>query len=220
MRTTSIVNARWFFVFVMTLAITIYLAPAAGAKNEADPNVGMQLYKSYCLLCHGAKGNSKGPLANKLGLNPANLTSDQYQKKSIDEMTKIIGGYGRAEGDVMPVWRNALPESNIRHIAAYIASIDSTNLKFTGDVRRGRLIFRSSCIACHGSKGRGNGILAKMIGAPMADFTKDDSVKRYSDKSLMVIIRKGKKKFMPGWQGTLNNSEITDVAAYVRSLSE
>lgn len=221
MKITGTARGRWLLAFTLTFVFTHWFSLPASAQSTADPNIGKQLYRSYCFICHGKKGDSKGPLAKKLGLTPANLTSDKYQKKGIDEMAKIIGGYGRAEGDVMPTWRNALPESNIKHIAAYLAIINSTNLKFIGDTRRGRLIFRSACMACHGPSGKGNGILAKIIGAPMVDFTKADStVQRYSDKALIVIIKNGKQKFMPGWEGTLNNNEIIDVAAHVRSLAE
>ncbi len=220
MRTTNILNARWPFLNVMILAAVICLAQSAYAGKEADPNIGRQLYQSYCLVCHGLHGDSKGPLAVKLNLEPSNLASDKYQKKSVREMTMIIGGYERIAGEKMPIWRRALPESNIEHIAAYIAEIKSADLRFIGDTRRGRLIFRNSCVACHGSRGKGTGILAKLIGAPMTDLSAPESVKQFSDKALIMIIRKGKKKFMPAWEGTLNNKEIVDVAAYVRSLSQ
>lgn len=193
--------------------------PASGERLD-DPYIGKRLYKSFCLVCHGPNGDTKGPLAKKLGLSPPNLTKTKYRKKSIDEMAKIIGGYGRAEDSVMPVWRNALPEMNIRHIAAYLAIIKSKSLRFKGDRRQGRIIFRSSCSACHGPKGRGNGILAKIIGAPMIDFTKTGSIEHLSDNQLVKIIRDGKSNLMPGWQGTLNSDEIIDVAAYVRSLGK
>ncbi|VAX17582.1 hypothetical protein MNBD_NITROSPINAE02-1298 [hydrothermal vent metagenome] len=219
MRKTNILTVRWLSSGIMILALLIFLAPLAGAAKDPDPNIGRQLYQSYCLVCHGPNGDTKGPLAIKLKLKPANLASDKYQKKNISEMTAIIGGYERVADEKMPIWRRALPESNIEHIAAYIAEIKSTDLRFIGNTRRGRLIFRNSCVACHGSRGKGTGILAKLIGAPMKDFRSDESIKRRSDKALISIIRKGKDKFMPGWEGTLNSKEIIDVAAYVRSLS-
>jgi len=220
MRTINFLTARWPSLNIMILAAVICLAQSADAGRDPDPNIGRQLYQSYCLVCHGPHGDTKGPLAVKLNLKPENLASDKYQKKSISEMALIIGGYERMAGKKMPIWRRAIPESNIEHIAAYIAQIKSTDLRFIGDPRRGRLIFRNSCVACHGSRGKGTGILAKLIGAPMSDFSNPESVKRYGDKALLMIIRKGKDKFMPGWEGTLNNKEIIDVASYVRSLSK
>ncbi len=219
MRNTNIFKAGWPSAGVMALAIFIFLAPSASAGKDPDPNIGRQLYQSYCLVCHGPNGDTKGPLAIKLKLKPANLASDKYQKKSIREMTEIIGGYERVADEKMPIWRRALPESSIEHIAAYIAEIKSDDLRFIGNIRRGRLIFRNSCVACHGSRGKGTGILAKLIGAPMKDFRSAESIKKYSDKALISIIRKGKDKFMPAWEGTFNSKEIIDVAAYVRSLS-
>ncbi|MEE8484022.1 MAG: c-type cytochrome [Nitrospinota bacterium] len=205
-----------FFSFLIALFLSI---PASGERLD-DPYIGKRLYQSFCLVCHGPNGDTKGPLAKKLGLKPPNLTKQKYQKKSIDEMAKIIGGYGRVKGDIMPVWRNALPEVNIKHIAAYLAVIKSKSLRFRGNKRKGRLIFKSSCSACHGPTGTGNGILAKLIGAPMVDFTKTGSIEHLNDGQLVKIIRDGKDSFMPGWKGTLNSDEITDVAAYVKSLGK
>lgn len=209
-------KALLFIPFILSLI----LVGGVAAQQTADPAIGKRLYRSYCYLCHGKEGNSKGPLAEKLGLKPANLTSDKYQKKNIDEMTALIGGYGRTKGDMMPAWRNAIAESNIRHIAAYLAIIKSKSLRFLGDARRGRTLFRNTCVSCHGPKGRGNGILAIIIGIKMVDFTNPESIERYSDKALISLITKGKRKFMPGWEGSLNETEIIDVAAYVRGLSK
>ncbi len=202
------------FIFLSIL----FTATLAAAQEDSNPYIGKRLYRSYCMVCHGQLGNSLGPLAQKLGLSPADLTSDKYQKKSIEEMSKIIGGYGRAVGDLMPVWRNAITESNIKNIAAYLAVIKSSDLRMIGDVRRGRALFQSACASCHGPKGKGNGILAKIIGAPMVDFTQQKVTGHYSDKALVELIRNGKGKFMPGWKSALNRSEINDVAAYVRSF--
>ncbi len=220
MNTIKSVNHKATIPFVVAFIVVIFTSQSAFAQKEADASIGRQLYQSYCLICHGTNGDGVGPLAEKLKLKPANLASDKYQKKSISELTTIIGGYERMSGETMPIWRRALPESNIAHIAAYIGELKSTDLRFIGDTRRGRLIYRNSCLACHGSKGQGTGILAKLIGAPMIDFSDANSVQKYSDKALISIIRNGKRKFMPAWEGTLNNKEIVDVAAYVRSLSQ
>jgi cytochrome c oxidase cbb3-type subunit 3 len=209
---------KYLIIFV-SFFLTLVIIPAY-AQNTGDPYIGKRLYKSFCLVCHGSSGDSKGPLAKKLNLHPTNLASEKYQKKSVAEMAKIIGGYGRVEGSTMPVWRDVLPESNIKNIASYLALIKIKSLRFKGDKRQGRLIFNSSCAACHGPMGKGRGILAKIIGAPMVDFTKRESLKHLSDNKLILIIKEGAGELMPGWEGTLNNDEIINVAAYVRSLGK
>ena len=107
MRTTNILNARWPALNVMILAALICLAQPATAGKDPDPSIGRQLYQSYCLVCHGPNGDTVGPLAVKLKLKPVDLASDKYQKKSLSEMTVIIGGYERTTGEKMPIWRRA-----------------------------------------------------------------------------------------------------------------
>lgn len=208
---------KYLFVSV-SFFLTLFIVPAY-AQNDGDPYIGKRLYKSFCLVCHGPNGDSTGPLAKKLTLRPTNLASEKYQKKSISEMTKIISGYGRVQSSNMPIWRDVLPESNIKNIAAYLALIKIKSLRFKGNKRQGRLIFNSSCVACHGPLGKGRGILAKIIGAPMLDFTKRESLKHLSDNKLILTIKEGAGDLMPGWGETLNSDEIENVAAYVRSLS-
>lgn len=207
------------FAFVTLVFITLTAVPAS-AEKEGSPYIGKHLYRSFCAICHGMDGKTKGPLAEKMDLNPPSLVAGKYQKKSVTELTKIIGGYGRREGSEMPIWSDALPEANLKHIAAYIGTMTQTDLRLIADLNRGRLIYKNACAACHGTRGKGNGILAKMIKAKMSDLTLPGAVESLADKQIIEIIRKGRGKFMPSWIGTLNDSEILDVAAYVRKLQK
>jgi cytochrome c oxidase cbb3-type subunit 3 len=206
---------------MLTALLFAFLADVpATAQNEGSPYIGKHLYRSFCAICHGRDGMTKGPLAETMEISPPNLTLSKYQKKSVDELTKIIAGYGRKEGSQMPSWTNALPESSLRHIAAYIGTLTQSDLRLIADLRRGRLIYKNACAACHGARGKGNGILAMMIQAKMADFSKPEVAGRLTNKGVIEVIRKGRGKFMPSWTGTLNDAEILDVAAYVRSLQK
>lgn len=205
-------------ITVTVLALMLPISAQAVDKKEASPYIGKHLYRSFCAVCHGRDGKTKGPLAEKMQISPPDLTSGKYQKKNVDELTEIISGYGRKEGSEMPSWSTALPDASIRHIAAYIGSMTLSELRLVSDIGRGRLIYKNTCASCHGTRGKGNGILAVMMRAKMVDFTKKEVAKRLTDKQLIEVISKGRGKLMPGWAGTLNDSEIVDVSAYVRSL--
>jgi len=206
-------------VSFLALALFAFMQnPALAKKTEGNPYTGKNLYRSFCAICHGIDGKTKGPLAEKMGLSPPDLTASKYQKKNVDELTEIIGGYGRKAGSEMPQWTDALPESNLRHIAAYIGTMTQTDLRLIADLNRGRLIYKNACAACHGPRGNGNGILAVMMKAKMTDLTTPEAAKRLSDEELVHVIKNGRGRMMPAWLGTLNENEIIDVAAYIRRL--
>ncbi len=205
-------------ILLATGLFFLLFAMPARAEHEPNPNIGKHLYRAYCMVCHGAEGNTRGPLAKKRKLIPANLTGNRYQVMSVDKLADIIGYYGRKEGSQMPRWGDAIPESNLRHLASYVKQLTKKGLQFRGNVRRGRMIYKSACVACHGKRGKGNGILADLIGIAMVDFTEKGVMKKVSDATLLEIIRKGRGDFMPAWHGTLNDSEISDVAVFVRQL--
>lgn len=194
-------------------------ATVTRAEEEANALKGSHLYRSYCFVCHGADGKSPGPVARNLELAPADLSSPPYQTTNVPEMASLIAGYRDQNGSGMPNWGMVLTRSDLLDIAAYISNISRSDLRFIGDTRRGRAIFKRACVACHGKIGTGEGLLAHLIRIPMMDFTESETMNDLSDENLLSMIRDGKGDYMPSWKGILSDSEIVDVASYVRMLA-
>ena len=206
-------------IWLLSACWAIVLAPDTRAQDVPNALVGSHLYRSYCFVCHGADGKNPGPVANNLGLTPADLSSPQYQTASVQDLAAVISGYRDQKGSGMPNWGMVLTQKDLLDIAAYVANISRTDLQFMGDTRRGRAIFKNACIACHGKVGTGEGLLARLFGISMMDFTRSEETKQISDEDLIRMIRDGKGDYMPSWKGILSDSEIADVAAYVRMLA-
>lgn len=207
------------WIWLVSLISTMMLATDTYAQEEPNPLIGSHLYRSYCLVCHGVDGEGGGPLAEKLNLDPADLSSEQYQTKDLEDLAVLIGGYRRIEESNMPNWDIVLSQAELLDIAAYISKITVADLRFRGDTRRGRVVYKRACTACHGKRGMGRGVLAHLFGISMMDFTASENVKQMSDEELMNTIRDGKGDYMPSWKGFLNDDEIADVASYLRLLS-
>jgi cbb3-type cytochrome c oxidase subunit III len=205
-------------LWLASLLSAMLLSVEAHAQDEPNPLIGSHLYRSYCLVCHGADGKSRGPLAGKLNFDPADLSSEQYQTKDLEDLAALIGGYRRMEESNMPNWDIVLSRTELLDIAAYISKITLADLRFRGDTRRGRIVYKRACTACHGKRGTGRGVLAHLIGISMADFTASEDLKKMSDEELTNTIRDGKGDYMPSWKGFLNDDEIADVASYLRLL--
>lgn len=215
------IRSLQFSVAVLTFLLITATAPTALAA-KGDPTIGRHLFFSYCAVCHGPNGTGDGPLAEKLEIEPSDLSSDDYMKKSVEELTDIIASYAMDIGRVMPKWGDVIPKSNLRHIAAFIPMLTQTDIRLRGDVRRGELIFVRSCVPCHGPRGRGNGVIIKLLNVKkMPNFTDESTLLRKKDSEMLKIIKKGSPDvdtYMPSWQGILSEDDIVNAAAYVRSL--
>lgn len=87
-----------------------------------------------------------------------------------------------------------------------------------GDAAKGKSIYQSKCVTCHGAEGKGDGPVGKALKPPAGDFSSAESKKKSADE-LQAIIENGKPKTaMVAWKKQLNEAEVQDVLAYVLSL--
>ena len=118
-------NTIYAFVF---MAVVVVQAPDVSA-NPPPAYEGRRLYVSYCLLCHGPDGKGDGPLAIKMQISPADLTTT-IRSRSDTILTKIITGEGRQTitgrdrhnllSEAMPEWKDVLDESQVKALIAYL----------------------------------------------------------------------------------------------------
>ena len=88
----------------------------------------------------------------------------------------------------------------------------------------GKNLYTSYCSACHGEKAKGDGVAAKGLPAKPADHTNGAIMNQLSDKYLIDVISKGgsavgKSSFMPAWGSSLNDKQIRDIVAFIRSIA-
>ena len=87
-----------------------------------------------------------------------------------------------------------------------------------GDAAKGKSIYQSKCVTCHGPQGKGDGPIGKSLKPPAGDFTSAEAKKK-SPGELQKIIENGvPKTSMVAWSKQLNETEIQDVLAYVLTL--
>jgi mono/diheme cytochrome c family protein len=91
-------------------------------------------------------------------------------------------------------------------------------------VAEGKKLYASYCATCHGDNGKGDGVAARSLPVKPADHTNGAVMNQFSDKFLADIISKGgsavnKSAFMPAWGSSLNNKQVLDIVAYLRSIA-
>jgi alcohol dehydrogenase (quinone), cytochrome c subunit len=96
------------------LFIAFIVAVSIGCRQETGPNFleGQEIYKTYCVACHGVKGG--GVLYNKSALN-----YDDFVTGDPKEVIAVIL-YGREGAGTMPGWKMTLNDQKVAEVATYI----------------------------------------------------------------------------------------------------
>jgi mono/diheme cytochrome c family protein len=89
----------------------------------------------------------------------------------------------------------------------YIASAQ-TNPQLTPAQARGRIILTQNCNICHLPQNPGSQTYGPLLNKESANG---------DDNLMKQVIQTGLVK-MPGWRYTLNDTQINDVIAYIRTL--
>jgi mono/diheme cytochrome c family protein len=88
----------------------------------------------------------------------------------------------------------------------------------------GKKLYTTYCSSCHGETGKGDGMAAGSLPVKPADHTSGAAMNQLNDKFLLDIISKGgtavgKSSFMPSWGNALNEKQIRDIVAHIRTLA-
>lgn len=97
----------------------------------------------------------------------------------------------------------------------------------SSDIEKGKEVYQSYCVTCHGEHGDGNSVMANNLEPKPRNFTKKSEWKTYgNDEETMRVIKEGgpavlkRQSAMPAYKGTLTGAEIKAVLAYVKSLAK
>ena len=91
------------------------------------------------------------------------------------------------------------------------------------DLAAAKKDFFRFCAKCHGAEGKGDGPQADALDPKPRNFTDCAEMKAMADDMLFTVIKEGGaavklSKDMPAWKEGMDDGEIRDLVAYVRSL--
>ncbi len=92
--------------------------PAGITRAKLDILVGEHVYRKYCSVCHGDKGNGHTPLGRGLFPHPKDFTSMGMAGIS-DKQLMFVVEYGKP-GSAMAPWGSRLSPEDIRRVVLYI----------------------------------------------------------------------------------------------------
>jgi DMSO reductase family type II enzyme heme b subunit len=159
------------------LGIALVLLGASAAWGQAgDAKNGQVVYERKCMLCHGANGDGKGPVASELNPAPRDFTRGVYKIRttadkipSDQDLFKVITE--GMPGTSMPPWK-VLPDKERWDLVAYIKTFAADKFKAAPkrqelprevassaeSIKRGKEMYEAiECNKCHGAQGRADG---------------------------------------------------------------
>jgi DMSO reductase family type II enzyme heme b subunit len=164
---------------IVWASVAASLALAADANQalaQGDAGAGKTVYEVKCLLCHGEKGDGKGPGAEQLLPRPRDFTKGLYKIRTTANKTPTDQDIFRVitegmPGTSMPAWA-VLPEKDRWNLVAYLKTFSPETFKeapkklelpkdvasSAESIKRGREMFEAiECHKCHGTDGRADG---------------------------------------------------------------
>ncbi|EAQ65880.1 cytochrome c oxidase, cbb3-type, subunit III [Marinomonas sp. MED121] len=172
------------------------------SQDDKAMRLGQRLFSNNCAICHGSAATGSYGFPN--------LTDNDwlYGGATADIKHSVMNGRIAA----MPAWGATLGEQGINETAQYVLSLSGkeTNPEAAA---KGKEIFATNCVACHGQDGAGN----KLFGAP--NLTDDIWLYGGSEQQVMQTLRNGRAGKMPAWKDILGEDKAHIVSAYVYSLS-
>ena len=101
----------------------------------------------------------------------------------------------------------------------FVAEMEaSLTLAESGDPTKGKIIYATNCLICHGERGKGDGVIGASLSPPPTDLT-GSQARAKSDTDCRTVIREGRAA-MPAWKTRLTDQDIQNLLAYIRSLGE
>ena len=87
-------------------------------RDQTSIERGKNLFKTYCISCHGPGGRGDGPAAAGLNPKPPNLVKMAGHHADGDIAWKIAKGRGP-----MPGWEKIISEEDVWHLTNFIQSL-------------------------------------------------------------------------------------------------
>ena len=101
-------------------ALIAYLRFLSRSRHDlmGDPEIGMQLYQTYCQVCHGIDGDGEGIMTELMGITPMDHTNPNAIDRLDNE--RLIDSILDGQGKYMPAWRGILSQSDAEALVSYI----------------------------------------------------------------------------------------------------
>ena len=207
---------------------------------------GQVLYRNNCAACHGSSGKGDGNKAREMNLHPSDLSSAHvaaqsdgaiywkittglspmpaFKKEIPDEDRWHLVNYLRTLGPASHSSESGSTTANpptsrpaANNASAGGGESTKSNSPDQNSIARGKSIFDSKCVSCHGPSGKGDGPKASNLKSKPPDLS-SAQIARKSDEEILTQINAGRDP-MPSFEKELSDDDRRRLVTYIRTFS-
>ena len=173
-----------------------------------QPGPGQKVANTYCVICHSADYiYMQPPHSKKKWAEIIKKMKLAFGCPIPDESIALLSEYLTHQNEISPLVSSP----------PHLQKTPSPSLNEQGSLDKGKSVYTTHCLNCHGRMGKGDGPIGKMLIPPAANLT---VLGEKSDQELLTTIQNGRSgTAMPSWKGNLSVQDILDVLSYVKKFS-
>ena len=201
------VKARWpgvgfnallyFMMLLMLCSWNSAVAGDRGTKSEKEPRKGADIFKHYCSVCHGDKGNGQSRARGSFAVPPRDYTTPEAAIELTRERMIHSVTNGRP-GTAMISWKTELSPAEIEGVVDYIRATfmklgnNGNRAKPSEELlaSRGGVLYMQACAMCHGETGKR--MISGRMQPPPTDFTQPKNASVLTRKRMIASITNGR----------------------------
>jgi cbb3-type cytochrome c oxidase subunit III len=202
--------------FLSALLIFALASAASAAPFIMD---GAKLYKEYCLVCHGDKGDGNTRVRRGLSSPPRDFTTARAHRELSRERMINSVAHGRP-GTAMMAFEDRLNEDQIGVVVDYIRA---TFMAGEGSADRppkmvrGEQLYVRHCAVCHGDRGSGAVWTQSSLNPPPRNFTTAHRDVLTRERMITSVTYGRPGTAMMSFRKRLSPEDIETVVDYIRA---
>jgi len=215
---------RYVTLLLLVCGWNTVMAGQHDPKTDKVTRKGADIYRHYCSVCHGDRGDGQSRARRSFATPPRNYTTakaaqDLTRKRMINSVTN-----GRP-GTAMISWKTELTAVEIAAVVDYIRTtfmrLDDieTNRPKPSDkllASRGGVLYMRACAMCHGETGKR--VISGRMQPPPTNFILPISATQLTTERMIASIANGRPgTAMKAYGDEYSKADIKAMAEFIRA---